>query len=133
MADMRNIGADLFSSGQLGGGGAAASGNGALLCLIPNVDFSRGYSLQGATPFAFVNANLQTPIAGFVNNAPGCKPGQQNCLQKLAANCRESFDRIKQAGDELVRAGAQSCVIQPGERIASGLAAPSAGAGVEIG
>ncbi len=126
MADIQ----DLLRIGAINpnGGGGSGGANG----LLPNVDFSRSFGLQGATPFAFVNANLQTPIAAALNNAPCNKPGQQNFLQKFAASCREDFDKIKQAGDQLVSAGAQSSTIQPGERIASGIAAPSSGSGIEL-
>lgn len=120
----------LFARGAMSGG---AGGNGAVLGLLPNVDFSRGYSLQSATPLAFVNANMQTPIASLLSNAPGNKPGQQNFLQKFAASCREDFEKIKQAGDQLLSAGAQSCAIQPGERIAAGATPPAASGGMELG
>lgn len=126
MADIQ----DLLRIGAINPNGGAGNGGG--VCGIPNIDFSRSFGLQGATPFAFVNANMQTPIAAALNNAPGNKPGQQNFLQKLAASCREDFDKIKQAGDELIRSGAQSCAIQPGERITAGATPATGGGGIEL-
>ena len=63
MADFQ----DLLRIGAINPNGGAGNGGGILG--LPNVDFGKCFALQGSTPFAFVNANLQIPIAAALNQA----------------------------------------------------------------